>query len=55
MKRAIVGIVIGERIKPSDEKIIKYFVDDICEIKKISFTYNGCLLQNIYNEEKNYV
>lgn len=50
--QALVGIIIGEQIKPVDEKIIKYFCQDICEIKKIDFSYNGCALTNIYNEEE---
>lgn len=50
IKDALIGIIIGERIKETDEKIIKFFCDDICEIKKISFSYNGCLLKNIYND-----
>ncbi len=50
IKNAITGIIIGEQIKPSDEKIIKYFVGDLCEIKKISFSYNACFLTNIYND-----
>jgi len=45
---AIVGIIIGEKIKSSDEKIIKYFCKDLCEIKKVSFSYDGCFLKNIY-------
>jgi hypothetical protein len=48
IKETIVGIIIGERIKPSDEKIIKFFCKDVCEIKKISFSYSGCLITNIY-------
>lgn len=50
IKSAIIGVIIGEQIEPSDEKILKYFVGDLCEIKKISFSYNGCLLTNIYND-----
>ena len=47
---AIVGVIIGEQIKPSDVKIVKLFVDDRFEIKQISFSYNGCLLTNIYTD-----
>lgn len=46
---SLVGVIIGEQIKPTDEKIIKYFCRDICEIKKIDFSYNGCALENIYD------
>lgn len=51
IKEAIVGIVIGEQIKSNNEKIINIFCKNICEVKKINFTYNGCMLDNIYNKE----
>lgn len=49
ISNSLVGVIIGEQIKPTDEKIIKYFCQDICEIKKIDFSYNGCALENIYD------
>lgn len=50
ISNALVGVIIGENIKPTDEKIIKFFCKDKCEIKKIEFSYNGCTLENIYDE-----
>lgn len=52
IKDAIVGIVIGEQIKPNNEKIIKMFCKKVCEIKKIFFSYNGCMLKTIYDEDE---
>lgn len=49
IRDSIVGIIIGEQIKPTDEKIIKFFSQGVCEIKKINFSYNGCALENIYD------
>ena len=48
--KALIGVIIGEQIKPANEKIIKFFCKNICEIKKIDFSYNGCALVNIYDE-----
>lgn len=50
ISNALVGVVIGEQIKPTNEKIIKFFCKNICEIKKIEFSYNGCTLDNIYED-----
>lgn len=47
---ALVGVIIGEHIKPTDEKIVKFFCKDVCEVKKIDFSYNGCGLENIYDD-----
>lgn len=44
---ALVGVIIGEKTAPSDIKIIKMFADKETDIKKISFTFNGCKLENI--------
>ena len=41
------GIVIGERIPAEKERIIKMFCQDLIQIKKISFTNNGCKLENV--------
>lgn len=45
--KALVGVIIGEKTNPTDEKIIRMFCDGMCELKKISFTYNGCKLTNL--------
>lgn len=47
ISKALTGIIIGEKIEPEDEKIIKYFCNDLCEIKKITFAFRGCKLSNI--------
>lgn len=47
IKDALIGIVIGENIDPAYEEIIKVLCNDICEIKKISFTYKGCQISSI--------
>lgn len=52
IKSALVGIIIGEQIKSNNEKIIKLFCKDVCEIKKITFTYEGCMLENIYDDDE---
>ena len=45
---ALVGVVLGEMIAPYDEEIVKYFCHDVCEIKKITFAYKGCQLENVH-------
>ena len=45
---ALVGIVLGERTSTTNEHIIKMLCDDLCEIKKITFTFGGCQLINMY-------
>lgn len=52
ISQALVGVIIGENIKSNNEKIIKYFCEDICEIKKITFSFNGCQLKNIYFKDE---
>lgn len=44
---ALSGVIIGEKTEEQNESIIKMFCKDICEVKKITFTYNGCMLKNI--------
>lgn len=44
---ALTGVVIGERIPIEKERIIKMFCQDLIQIKKISFTSNGCKLENV--------
>ena len=44
---ALIGIVVGENIEPANENIVKILCNNICEVKKITFTYKGCQLTNI--------
>lgn len=44
---SLVGVVVGEKIEESDLEIIKLFADKYTDIKKVSFTFNGCKLVNI--------
>lgn len=44
---ALAGIVIGENVEPSNEYIIKLLCQELCEIKKISFSYKGCQITSI--------
>lgn len=47
---ALRGVIIGEKMSPENQKIISFFCDDICEVKQITFTCNGCNLVNIRND-----
>lgn len=44
---ALIGIVVGENIEPANENIIKILCNNVCEVKKITFTYKGCQLTHI--------
>lgn len=44
---ALIGIVVGENIEPANENIVKIMCNNICEVKKITFTYKGCQLTHI--------
>lgn len=44
---SLVGVVIGEKTEDSDLEILKFLVDEYSDIKRISFTFNGCKLVNI--------
>lgn len=48
ISKALCGIIIGEKIKPHNERILQMFCCNTFEIKKVSFFYNGCKLENIY-------
>jgi len=43
----LVGIIVGEKTDVSDIEIIKMFADKFTDIKKVSFTFNGCKLENL--------
>lgn len=43
----IIGIVIGENIEPAYESILKNMCNDLCEIKKIIFSYEGCKITTV--------
>ncbi len=45
---AIVGVVVGEKIDPTNERILCMLCEDLCELKKITFTIDGCRLINIH-------
>lgn len=45
---ALVGIVIGESANATDARIINMLCDQRCDIMKISFTCEGCILKNFY-------
>lgn len=47
---ALSGVIIGEKMSMENQKIISFFCEDICEVKQITFTCNGCNLINIHNE-----
>ena len=47
IKDALIGVVIGENIDPAYEEIIKVLCNNICEVKKITFTYKGCQISSI--------
>lgn len=49
IRNALVGIIIGEKIKPTDKKIIELFCNNMFEIKKINFSHIGCTLETIYD------
>lgn len=51
ISEALSGVVVGERIEPYDLKVIKLFCASVCEIKKITFTYKNCQLENIHTNE----
>lgn len=48
--KALSGVIIGEKMPAENQKIISFFCEDICEVKQITFTCNGCNLINIHNE-----
>lgn len=50
ISNSLVGVIIGERIEPEYEEIISYFCYDVCEVKKITFTCNGCNMSNVHIE-----
>lgn len=45
--KALVGIVMGENIEPANERIIKSFCPETCELRKILFSYAGCQLHSV--------
>ena len=45
--KALAGIVMGENIEPANEKIIKSFRPETCELRKIFFSYAGCQLHSV--------
>ena len=45
--KALVGIVMGENIEPQNEKIIRSFCPETCELRKIFFSYAGCQLHSV--------
>ena len=46
---ALVGVIIGEKMDSTNERILCLLCDDLCEIKRITFTISGCRLINIHN------
>mgnify|MGYP000159936606 FL=1 len=48
---ALSGVIIGEKMSPENQRIISFFCENICEVKQITFTCNGCNLINIRSEE----
>jgi len=44
---ALVGVIVGEKINTTDERIIKMFCENKFELKKISFAYSGSKLTNL--------
>ncbi len=52
ISKAICGVVVGEQIKPHNERILQMFCRNRFEVKKIAFYYNGCQLENIYFEDE---
>lgn len=47
---ALVGVVIGEKIDVTDERILCMLCYELCELKKITFTIGGCRLTNVHIE-----
>ena len=52
IKSALIGVIIGEQTKSYNQKIIQLFCDNNCSVKKVSFMYNGCTLENVYKQEE---
>ncbi len=50
ISEALSGVIIGEKIEPEFEKIVTVFCQNICEVKKISFTCNGCNISNVHSD-----
>lgn len=44
----LVGVVVGEKIEPTDQSIICNACSGKCEIMKINFSFDGCKLAKIY-------
>ena len=47
---ALVGVVIGEKIDDTNKRILCMLCEDLCEVKKITFTIGGCRLKNVHME-----
>ena len=48
---ALVGVIIGERIDKTNEHLISMICNEICEVKKITFTIAGSQLYNVHLDE----